>query len=68
MYNLSTLISDTTCVNDAVHLVGGHNVKEGRVLVCYNGQWHSICSDNWSETGAEVGIVCSTLGYSTELG
>ena len=68
MYNLSTLISDTTCVNNTVHLVGGHNVKEGRVLVCYNGEWHSICSDNWSKSNTEADVVCSTLGYSTELG
>ena len=40
-------------------------MKEGRVLVCYHGEWHSVCADNWSEM---EDVVCSTLGYSTELG
>ena len=39
-------------------------MKEGRVLVCYNGEWYSICSDNWSEMDAESDVVCSILGYS----
>ena len=51
-----------------VHLVGGHNVKEGRVKICYNGEWHSVCGDRWSEMGGEADVVCSTLGYSDELG
>ena len=55
-------------MDDTVHLVGGHNVKEGRVLVCYNGEWHSICSDNWSKMDAESDVVCSILGYSADLG
>ena len=55
-------------MNGAVHLVGGHDLKEGRVQMCYNGEWHSICSDNWSEMNGEADVVCSTLGYSTELG
>ena len=36
--------------------------------MCYNGEWYSICSDNWSEKDAEANVVCSTLGYSVELG
>ena len=60
--------SDTTCIDDTVRLVGGRHVKEGMVEMCYNGQWHSICSDNWSEMDGEADVVCSTLGYSTELG
>ena len=43
-------------------------MKEGRVQMCYKGEWHSVCSDSWSETGAEADVICSTLGYSAELG
>ena len=64
----NTLFLDTTCMEGTVHLVGGHNVKEGRVQICYNGEWHSVCGDRWSERGSEADVVCSTLGYSAELG
>ena len=60
-------ITDATCVEDTIHLVGGHSVKEGRVQVCYSGEWHSICGDRWSEKEAEADVVCSSLGYSAEL-
>ena len=55
-------------MDGAVQLVGGYNVKEGKVQVCYLGEWHSVCSDTWSETGFEADIVCSTLGYLPALG
>ena len=57
---------DSPCEEGAVYLVSGHNAREGRVQVCYSGEWHSICSDNWRETEADV--VCTSLGYSAELG
>ena len=55
-------------MDDTIHLVGGRGVKEGRIQVCYKGEWYSICSDNWSEMDGEADVVCSTLGYSAQLG
>ena len=55
-----------TCEDGTVHLVGGHNTREGRVEYCYSGTWHSVCADNWGEDEAEV--VCHNMGYSTQLG
>ena len=52
-----------------VQLVGGHNIiKEGRVHMCQNGMWHSLCADNWSGMEHEADVVCSSVGYSTQMG
>ena len=66
-YALFIYSSDTT-VNGTVRLVDGRNTKEGRVQMYYNGKWHSICSDTWSEIDGEADVVCSTIGYSDALG
>ena len=49
------------CVNGSVQLKdGGDNY--GRVEVCVNNIWGTICSDFWDYTDASV--VCSQLGHS----
>ena len=62
--------SDDTCRENSVRLVGGHTVKEGRVQICHNGDWHSVCADSWSETEAATAasVLCLGLGYSGDSG
>lgn len=45
----------------SVRLSGGMNNKEGRVEVCFNDVWGSLCDNFWDSSDATV--VCNQLGY-----
>ena len=54
------------CENGAVRLVSsegvtGVNVMEGRVEVCWNEAWGTVCDRSWTPNDAQV--VCQQLGF-----
>ena len=50
------------CNNSDIRLAGGSDQYEGRVEVCFNETWGTICDGSWSTNDANV--ACRQLGYA----
>lgn len=57
-----TLFSPVVCVNGDIRLQGGTNAREGRLELCNNQAWGTVCDDFWDTTDA--GVACVQLGYA----
>ena len=62
----SSFVANTTlydnCTNGQLRLVGGANIREGRVEICINNAWGTICNDLFGHQDARV--VCTQMGFS----
>ena len=54
-------VANTSCTHGSLRLVGGAHSHEGRVEICMEGVWGTICDSFWDNDDAKV--ACRQLGY-----
>lgn len=64
IYNFDTMkylhFVIATCTNGDLFLIDGWSEIEGRLEICYNNQWGTVCDDHWTHGSTEV--ACRQLG------
>ena len=54
-------LPETMCTDGELRLRDGYVVGEGRVEICINRAWGTICDDGWDR--ADASVVCRQLGF-----
>ena len=60
---MASLSLAAPCTDGQLRLAGGNVDSEGRVEICLDNEWGTICDDGWSTNDANV--ACSVLGFAS---
>ena len=52
------------CTNGDIRLAGAGRNDTGRVELCNEGEWGTVCDDSWDDKDARV--VCRQMGLPTK--
>ena len=61
---IHTAAADFTCNDGEIRLVDGETENEGRVEICFDNQFGTICDDDWDNNDASV--ICYQQGFGRE--
>ena len=54
----------TNCTSGDTRLVNGGIGNEGRIEICFDGFWGTICDNGWDNVDAAV--ACRVLGFDSQ--
>ena len=54
---------DTLCFKEETIRLSNQDSKKGRIEICLNGYWGTVCSNGWDERDALV--ACKQAGYQS---
>ena len=56
--------ANANCTDGQLRLRGRNISREGRVEMCYERQWGTVCDNSWGTSDAKV--ACRQLGFSSD--
>ena len=61
---MHTFFFKAPCTTGQLRLAGSAVADEGRVEICINNEWGTVCDDSWEN--ADATVVCRQLGYTNQ--